>query len=196
MKKSILITEKQLSNIISIINEQSEPNLLYKTLYNPDTKTILASYYLIQERPDSFFVANPKEFVNRSVEWGDGSQDYKIGIELVDLPKSQVEIEGNIDGFPNFKIFKIPYFLFKKEPKLSIRRFEGNKRASLDNQGSTLKKINDSKVVDAFEALGGDYKKIKNYVSRIENPILPKPVDPSVYGKEDNLFKSPIYQGN
>lgn len=181
MKKSIIITESQFSKVISKINEQSEPNLLYKTSYNPEDKTVLASYYLLSEKPNSFTVVNPKEFANKSIEWADGSQDYRIGFEIIELPKSRVEVSGEIEGYPQFKIFKLPYWLYKKEPKLEIRRFDAKKRATLGGKESLLTQISDLGIVDAFEPLGGDFEKIKKYVDRIKNPILPKQPDPSIF---------------
>jgi hypothetical protein len=196
MKKSIIITESQFSKVISKINEQSEPNLLYKTSYNPEDKSVLASYHLLSEKPNSFVVVNPKEFINRSRIWADNSADYKIGLEIVELPKSYVQIIGEIDDSPNYKIFKLPYWLFKKEPKLQIKRIEGEKRATLVNSEPILRKILDLGIMDAFESLGGDFKKIKTHIDRLKNPILPKKPDPSVYITGDTVNVGRTYWGD
>lgn len=177
MKKSIIITESQYSKLIGKINEQDQPNLLFKTNYLPDQKAVEASYYLYKDKPNSYLVVNPKEFIKKQIEWADGSQDYSLGFEMVELPKSQVEVIGEIEGNPEFKIFKIPYWLYKKEPKLEIKRFEGKKRPTLSGKEDVLKSIADLDILDAFKALGGDYEKLVRYVNIIKNPIKPKPYE-------------------
>lgn len=183
MMKKIIITENQYSKLLMKINEQEGINPLFKSSYNADDKSIEASYFLFAERPNSYVIVNPKEFINKNIEWADGSIDYRLGFDILELPKSQVQIVGEIDSFPNFKIFKIPYWLFKKEPKLEIKRFEGKKRPTLQGKNELLRSISDLGIVDAFEPLGGDFKKIKTLVDRVKNPILPKKPDPSVYIK-------------
>jgi hypothetical protein len=177
MKKSILITESQYSNLVGKINEQEASNLLFKSNYLPDQKKIQASYYLLSEKPNSFSVVNPKEFIRKDIEWADGSQDYRLNFDIVELPKSQVEVVGEVDGNPEYKIFEIPYWLYKKEPKLEIRRFQGKKRPTLSGQHDMLKQISDLGIIDAFKALGGDFGKLERYINTIQNPIKPKPYE-------------------
>ena len=158
------------------INEQEEQNPLFSKNYLPDEKVIEASYYLMDEKPNSYVIINPKERLKTQAIWADGSQDYDLSFDLVELPKSQVKIVGDLDQYPKYKIFKIPYWLYKKEPKLEIKRIEGKKRATLSGKESLLKKIYELGILDAFESLGGDFRKIKSYVEKLNNPVLPQKV--------------------
>ena len=158
------------------INEQEEQNPLFSKNYLPDEKVIEASYYLMDEKPNSYVIINPKERLKTQAIWADGSQDYDLSFDLVELPKSQVKIVGDLEESPKYKIFKIPYWLYKKEPKLEIKRIEGKKRATLSGKESLLKKIYELGILDAFESLGGDFRKIKSYVEKLNNPVLPQKV--------------------
>ena len=177
MKKSIIITESQYSNLIGKINEQEKPNLLFKTNYLPDQKAIEASYFLLSEKPNSFVVLNPKERLKTQAIWADGSQDYDLSFFITELPKSYVEIIGTTDSEPQFTIFKIPYWLYKKEPKLEVRRLEGKKRPTLSGKEEMIKKISDLDILDVFRALGDGFGKLKTYVDLIKNPTKPKPYE-------------------
>ena len=159
MSVKIVITESQYSKLLGTLNEQEEANPLFKTTYNPDDKTVIASYFVMDETPNSYVVVNPQEYKSFN-EWVDGAQDYSIKFDIVDLPKSRVEIIDSIKDFPQFKIFKIPYWLYKKEPKLLVRRFEGNKRMSYPKDPNILKDIRKKNIEGAFIALGGDIKKL------------------------------------
>jgi hypothetical protein len=190
MKKSIIITEQQYSNLMGKINEQEEQNPLFSKNYLPDEKVIEASYYLMDEKPNSYVIINPKERLKTQAIWADGSKDYDLSFDLVELPKSQVKIVGDLDQYPKYKIFKIPYWLYKKEPKLEIKRIDVKKRATLSGKESLLTKINELGILDAFESLGGDFRKIKSYVERANNSVPPKPVDTSV---SNSNFKRPYW---
>ena len=159
MSVKIVITESQYSKLLGKLNEQEEVNPLFKSSYNSEDKTTTASYYVMDETPNSYVVVNPQEYKSFN-EWVDGAQDYSIKFDIVDLPKNKVQIVGSIDGFPQFKIFKIPYWLFKKEPKLVIKRFDGNKRMSYPKDENILKDIRKKNIEGAFIALGGDTKKL------------------------------------
>ena len=172
------------------INEQEEQNPLFSKNYLPDEKVIEASYYLMDEKPNSYVIINPKERLKTQAIWADGSKDYDLSFDLVELPKSQVKIVGDLDQYPKYKIFKIPYWLYKKEPKLEIKRIDGKKRATLSGKESLLTKINELGILDAFESLGGDFRKIKSYVERANNSVPPKPVDTSV---SNSNFKRPYW---
>jgi len=190
MIKSIIITEQQYSNLMGKINEQEEQNPLFSKNYLPDEKVIEASYYLMDEKPNSYVIINPKERLKTQAIWADGSKDYDLSFDLVELPKSQVKIVGDLDQYPKYKIFKIPYWLYKKEPKLEIKRIDGKKRATLSGKESLLTKINELGILDAFESLGGDFRKIKSYVERANNAVPPKPVDTPV---SNSNFKRPYW---
>jgi hypothetical protein len=192
MKKSIIITEQQYSNLMGKINEQEEQNPLFSKNYLPDEKVIEASYYLMDEKPNSYVIINPKERLKTQAIWADGSQDYDLSFDLVELPKSQVKIVGDLEESPKYKIFKIPYWLYKKEPKLEIKRIEGKKRATLSGKESLLKKIYELGILDAFESLGGDFRKIKSYVEKLNNPVLPQKVVNSD-SKRNFEYKKPYW---
>ncbi len=180
MKKSIVISESQFSKLLGVIKEQEEVNPLFKTQYNANDKSILVSYFLLEEKPNTYVVVNPKEFLDKSRVWADGADVYKLNFDIAQLPKSQVEIVGEINDHPKYKIFKIPYWLYKKEPKLEVKRIDGFKRHSSSGNEDVYVKIGQMGLLDAFEALGGDFPKIRATVDRLINPTKPKEVDPSV----------------
>ena len=97
MSVKIVITESQYSKLLGKLNEQEEVNPLFKSSYNSEDKTTTASYYVMDETPNSYVVVNPQEYKSFN-EWVDGAQDYSIKFDIVDLPKNKVQIVGSIDG--------------------------------------------------------------------------------------------------
>ena len=166
MASKIVITENQYSNLLNSIKEQTENNPLFKSTYNPEDKSVIVSYYVMDETPNSFIVVNPKEY-KKPTEWADGAQDYDLKFDIAQLPKSKTEVMGSIPDFPQFKIFKIPYWLYKKEPKLDMRRLEGNKRMSSPKDDVIFLDIRKMNIEDAFIALGGDTNKLKRGLERV-----------------------------
>lgn len=192
MSTKIVITESQYSKLLEKLNEQEEVNPLFKSKYNPDDKTITASYYVMDETPNSYVVVNPQEYKSFN-EWVDGAQDYSIKFDIIDLPKSKTNIIGSIDGFPQFKIFKIPYWLFKKEPKLVIKRFEGNKRMSYPKDTNILKDIRKKNIEGAFIALGGDIKKLIRGMELFSTQTKKTPETFQSPQSTQNLMDDPFY---
>lgn len=184
MATKIVITEDQYTKLLGSINEQMENNPLFKSTYNSEDKTTTASYWVMDETPNSYVVVNPKEYKS-NYEWADGAQDYGIRYHITQLPKSKVEIIGSIPNFPQFKIFKIPYWLYKKDPKLEIKRFEGNKRMTLPKDRQVLIDITKQNIEGAFLALGGDVKKFLLGLENATNP--PKPIEKPYQKPDQNV---------
>ena len=90
----------------------------------------------------------------------DGAESYNIDIHFSKLPKSQIEILGDVPGKEGFVFIKIPYWLYKKNPKdLSIRRYTKLKRLSISRpqvNKDFLKLLNDPNVERYFNVIDTD----------------------------------------
>ena len=140
-----------------------KPNF-YKSIYNPDDKSYIAAYKIIDDSSDKFLeVLNIHENeVDRN--FMDGKETYEISIHKFKLPKSQIEILDDNTGFEGFKFIQIPYWLVKKDPtQYKIKRL--NKKKRLSNKynyvvDSISQKVDDD-VVDYLITTDGDKESIR-----------------------------------
>jgi hypothetical protein len=148
----------------------SEPDF-NKLVYNPNDKTVIGAYFVTNENDKIVEVINLIEIKNDSVFF-DGHTSYSFNPNKVKLPKSQIEIIGDVEGKNGFKYIKIPYWLVKKsEGKLNIKRIDGNKKFSLNkSQGNKgyLEKLNDPNIDKILKITGSDkdleiLEKYRNY---------------------------------
>jgi hypothetical protein len=148
----------------------SEPDF-NKLVYNPKDKSVIGIYYVVNETDKILEVLNLLETDNEST-FLDGYKSYSFEPNRIKLPKSQIEVIGNIDGKEGFKSIKIPYWLVKKsEGKLNIKRIDGNKKFSLNkSQGNKgyLEKLNDPNIDKILKITGSDkdleiLEKYRNY---------------------------------
>jgi hypothetical protein len=151
------------------INEQDdesieEPKYLTpdfnKSVYNPEEKSVIAAYMITNDLPNMVEVLNIQENLDRSGLFMDGAESYNIDIHFSKLPKSQIEILGDVPGKEGFVFIKIPYWLYKKNPKdLSIRRYTKLKRLSISRpqvNKDFLKLLNDPNVERYFNVIDTD----------------------------------------
>ena len=198
MKKVVKLTESHLEKLVRRILEEdgtNQPDFLLKTQYNPNDKSITASYYLLGENDRTWELLNIQEKERMGAVWGDDAKVYTYQPVVFKLPKSQALMVEEI-GNTGYFIFKIPYWLYKKEPNMLVKRLEGNKRFVQPD----IKGIEDVVPYEVLEpamlAIGSDMKKLKGMKVALDdykNPKKPvKPEDkpgyvPSTFGNIKKL---------
>lgn len=145
-------------------NKSVEKPNFHKSIYNPDDKSYIAAYKIVDDSSDKFIeVLNIHENeVGRN--FMDGKETYEISIHKFKLPKSQIKILDDNTGFEGFKFIQIPYWLVKKDPtQYKIKRL--NKKKRLSNKynyvvDSISQKVDDD-VVDYLITTDGDKESIR-----------------------------------
>ena len=151
------------------INEQEDESIgepkdltpdFNKSVYNPEDKSLVAAYMITNELPNMIEILNIQENLDNSGLFMDGAESYNIDVHFSKLPKSQIEILGDVPGKEGFVFIKIPYWLYKKNPKdLSIRRYTKLKRLSISRpqvNKDFLKLLNDPNVERYFNVIDTD----------------------------------------
>ena len=161
MNKNYIVSESQFERIIEDIEEPKDLTPDFnKSVYNPDDKSIIAAYMITNDLPNMIEVLNIQENLDNSGLFMDGAESYNIDIHFSKLPKSQIEILGDVPGKEGFVFIKIPYWLYKKNPKdLSIRRYTKLKRLSISRpqvNKDFLKLLNDPNVEKYFNVIDTD----------------------------------------
>lgn len=138
--------------------EQEEPQLnlsYYKSLYLPEEKSFIGSYIVSDDSQlNTIEIINiiENEFDGRM--FVDGSRPFTIEIHKIKLPKSQVEIIGDVEGNEPFKYVKLPYWLYKKNKDvLRIQKIEGEKRFAPNKSNDRpdfIQKLQDKHIEDYF----------------------------------------------
>lgn len=148
-----------INTIKQIIKEEvTGPNYLFTKEYVSEDKSIIASYYIMEEGENVYRVANPMQYIDKDSVYADGYRPYRLKINEFNLPKSQVEIMGEVDGYT---IFKIPYWLFKKNNDMNIIRMsDSNKRYKNYNDDVLFQKYDEQTITNILKPLGGDIDKI------------------------------------
>jgi len=80
---------------------------------------------------------NIKEFESKDQVFIDNAPAYSVTIHKEKLPKSQIEIISEVTDREGFFYIKIPYWLYKEKPNLTIKRCKLNfnkKRLSLPDR--------------------------------------------------------------
>jgi hypothetical protein len=149
-----LLNESQLEVILENVTNSH----VFKTEYNPGNKTILASYYVLEETDKVYKVLNPMEF-EQSTVWGDSKAVYKIKMPVVTLSKTQVTKLGPEAGFKGYYKFEIPYWVYKKEPNMVIKKINKPKRFTSPNDSEFIRSFTNSDYREAFEVIGTDMRK-------------------------------------
>ena len=146
----------------------------YKSVYNPDDKSYVAAYKIIDDSSDKFIeVLNIHENEVGRI-YMDGKETYEISIFKFKLPKSQIKILDEDTGFSGFKFIKIPYWLVKKDPtQYKIKRLNKKKRLSRKYSYpiDSLSKYVDDDVVDYITVTDGDKESIKKIKTQKEGNI-------------------------
>lgn len=172
---------KLIETIKQIIKEEvTEPNYLFTKEYIAEDKSVVTTYFIKEEGDKIYKVINPMEFIDNDSVWVDGYRPYKIKLAEFNLPKSQVQILGEIDGYT---IFKIPYWLFKKNRDMNIVRLDmNNKRYKNYHDDEMFEVFDKETITNILSPLGGDTEKIET-TYRIKD----KRTNPTVEPEEDNI---------
>lgn len=180
MNKNYIVSESQLQRIIEDIDDTNDLTPDFnKSVYNPEDKTIIAAYMITNDLPNMVEILNIQENLDNSGLFMDGAESYNIDIHFSKLPKSQIEILGDVPEKEGFSFIKIPYWLYKKNPKnLSIKRYPKLKRLSIARfqvNKDFLKLLNDPNVEKYFNVIDTDdtsqqrFKMYKEQYSRFKD---------------------------
>ena len=163
--------------------EQAEPQLnlsYYKSLYLPEEKSFIGSYIVSDDsQSNTIEVINIIENEFESRMFVDGARPFTIEIHKVKLPKSQVEIIGDVEGYEPFKYVKLPYWLYKKNKDiLKIQKINGKKRFDPNKNNDRpefIQKLQDKHIEDYFNMKDHEgrgrksFESLKNKKNKEEN---------------------------
>lgn len=145
------------------------------SVYLPDEKAIIGSYFITGETDDSISLLNIKEFGSETASFGDNALPYSVTIHNITLPKSKIEVISEVEGKEGFSYIKIPYWLYKENlSDLSIKRCKGTyhnmKRLDLRDVSLSNKELmsnfKDPNVVKYFSISNPDERtqqQVRNY---------------------------------
>jgi hypothetical protein len=177
MKKVVKLTESELENIVKLVMEQSSPiDYLFKSEYIPEDKSIIASYYVLGETDKFWDVLNIIEKEDNRTVWADDAKVYRYYPRKTKLPKSQVQQSEEI-GNTGFFVFRIPYWLYRKDPSLEIKRIEGKKRFLYTDFKTGEDVVGFDILEPVLLALGADPNKVKSLGVNLHYQKNPKPKD-------------------
>ena len=173
------------------------PNRL-ETNYNPETKTIDVAYYLLGEKPNSFQIINIQEIEKPNAIWADGAVDYRMKINTEFLSKKMVEDLGPVEGMEGYHIFRLPYWLYKKDPNLNIIRISNPKKRFSTTSDLDVRVFGKQDYLRALESVGTDMSKVEKAYSNItksvdepkkseETPVVPQ-TKFSLFGPSKNYW--------
>jgi hypothetical protein len=169
----------RIKEVMGVISEQDvNPSYDFnKTTYVPEDKSIVGAYMITGEDDNNIQILNIKEMARENRFFMDNAQDYYLNIQKFNLPKSQVEVLGEVEGMEGFNYIKIPYFLYKKMiDQLEIIRIKGKKRAKVSYPQSRdnrfLKKLNNPDVLKYISITNPDKSGMDNllYASKRYQP--------------------------
>ena len=142
----------------------------YKSLYLPEEKSFIGSYIVSDDsQSNTIEVINIIENEFESRMFVDGARPFNIEIHKIKLPKSQVEIIGDVEGYEPFKYVKLPYWLYKKNKDvLKIQKINGKKRFAPNKSNDRpefIQKLQDKHIEDYFNMEAHDKAGRKNFES-------------------------------
>ena len=139
----------------------------YKTVYNPEDKSITGAYMITGEDENTIEVMNIKEMIRENRIYMDNAKEYSLNIQKFNLPKSQVEVLGKDEQMEGFNYIKIPYWLYKKMiDQLEVIRIKDKKRPDVPlyqtKNKSFIKKLSDPDVIKYISVTNPDKAGIAN----------------------------------
>jgi hypothetical protein len=171
-RKNNMNLQEDINRIKEVMGVVLKPEIepvydFYKTVYNPEDKSITGAYMITGEDNNSIQVMNIKEMARENRIFMDNAQDYNLNIQKFDLPKSQVEVLGKDEEMEGFNYIKIPYWLYKKMiDQLEVIRIKGKKRSDVtyaqSRNNNFLKKLNDPDVIKYISITNPDKSGIAN----------------------------------
>ena len=130
-------------------NENSNSEISYDfndSNYDSESKSIVGAYMVIEDSDKSITILNLQEREDRKGIFADHAIPYTFDVFKIRLPKSQIEIIGEVMDKPGFTWIKIPYWLVRNNTGLKIQRIKNKKRFS--NLISLHSKL-DPKLIDS-----------------------------------------------
>jgi hypothetical protein len=97
-----------------------------KATYLPDERAIIAAYFITKENEKSIEILNIKEFAADTATFMDNARPYSVTFHKGTLPTSQIAILGEVPEREGFFYVKVPYWLYKENPNLNIKRIVGD----------------------------------------------------------------------
>ena len=145
----------------------------YKTVYNPEDKSITGAYMITGEDDNNIEVMNIKEVARENRIYMDNAKEYSLNIQKFNLPKSQVEVLGKDEEMQGFNYIKIPYWLYKKMiDQLEVVRIKGKKRPDVPlyqaKNKSFVKRLSDPDVIKYISVTNPDKSGIANLMYTIQ----------------------------
>ena len=142
----------------------------YRSLYLPEEKSFIGSYIVSDNsQSNTIEIINIIENEMESKMFVDGARPFTIEIHKIKLPKSQVEIIGDVEGNEPFKYIKLPYWLYKKNKDiLRIQKINGKKRfnpTKSNDRPEFIQKLQDKHIEDYFNMKDHEGQGRKNFES-------------------------------
>jgi hypothetical protein len=165
MNKNYIVSESQLQRIIEDVESTEEtPELtpdFYKTVFNPEDKSLIGAYMITGETDKMVDILNIKEYKSDKGIYMDGADPYTIQIHRTKLPKSQIEILSPVEGKEGFEFIKMPYWLYKKMPaELGVKRLTNKRKINFTydqyRSNDFFKDLNDPNVQKQISVLNTD----------------------------------------
>jgi hypothetical protein len=97
-----------------------------KATYLSDERAIIGAYFITKQNEKSIEILNIKEFAPDTATFGDNARPYSVTFHKGTLPTSQIEILGEVPEKEGFFYVKVPYWLYKENPELNIKRIVGD----------------------------------------------------------------------
>jgi hypothetical protein len=149
----------------------------YKATYLSDEKAIIAAYFITKENEKSIEILNIKEFASNTATFMDNAVPYSVTFHKGTLPTSQIAILEEVPEKEGFFYVKVPYWLYKENPELNIKRVIGDfhhmKRLNLRDfslsNSELMSNFKDSNVIKYFASSDKDPRTqflVKRYGSR------------------------------
>jgi len=143
----------RIKEVMGVISEQENSSMFdfNKITFIPEDKSIVGAYMITGEDDKTIDILNIKENHPENKFYMDNAKLYHLNVKKVKLPKSQIEILGDVEGKEGFNFIKIPYWLYKKlEFDLKVERVLGKKRLDITARQSKdknfLEQISDPNV--------------------------------------------------
>jgi len=135
----------------------------YKMVYHPEDKTMEGWYYLESETDKSVSVLNVQEKESSGPGWASGAVDYRLVVNKVTLPKSQIKLLEKHSTKENYFLFRIPYWLYKNNEGLEIKRIPLQKKFTMRDKDPLIEFLGIESYRKALMGLETDM----NHIDRI-----------------------------
>jgi hypothetical protein len=147
-------------------NEMMENEFdFYKSTYIESDKSVVGAYFISNIDDLSIEIINIQENEISDRVFMSGKSPYWINPNIIKFGISQIEILSDVESKPGYKFVKIPYFLFKRNKGLEIKRLKIVKNMSYTKyqlNKDFLTKIQNPKVKECFEVTATELE-ISNY---------------------------------